>query len=89
MPMIRLSRDTRDMVQAQVLPGFTFACLATDREDGWFEVPVDDEVAMVVAAVRRPGESDHDVVSRLCCARQSEESKLLPLPSPALVPSRC
>lgn len=65
MPIIRLSGNTRDLVLTQVLPGFTFACLAIKRDDGWFEVPVDDKVAMRIAVARSPGESDNDVVSRL------------------------
>jgi hypothetical protein len=65
MPMIRVSDHTLQLIRAQAQEGFTFACTATSRADGLWDVPVDDEVAMKIATARMPNETDDDVVSRL------------------------
>lgn len=65
MPMIKVSDHTLQLIRDQTRSGFSFACTATRRADGQWDVPVDDEVAMKIATVRLPDETDDDVVSRL------------------------
>ena len=65
MPMIKLTDHTLKLIQEQTREGYTFACTARRRSDGLWDVPVDDEVAMKIAAARLPNETDDDVVSRL------------------------
>jgi hypothetical protein len=65
MPMIKLTAKTMQLIRAQALAGFRFACTARELKDGSRNVPIDDEVAMTIATERLPGESDDDVVSRL------------------------
>jgi hypothetical protein len=65
MPMVRLSNDTIQLLRQQTTPGFTFVRTAKRREDGDWDVPVDDEVAFEIAVERLPGESDDDCVARL------------------------
>lgn len=65
MPMIKLTDHTLKLIREQAQEAFTFACTATRRADGLWDVPVDDEVAMKIATARLPNETDDDVVSRL------------------------
>lgn len=65
MPMIKVSDHTLQLIREQTREGFSFACTATRRADGLWDVPVDDEVAMKIATERLPNETDDDVVSRL------------------------
>jgi hypothetical protein len=65
MPKIKVSGHTLQLIREQAQVGFHFACTATLRGDGFWDVPVDDEVAMKIATARLPGETDDDVVSRL------------------------
>lgn len=65
MPMIRLKKETMDLIRTQTLPGFRFACTAKERDDGDWDLPVDDEVAYRIATERPPGENDDHVVSQL------------------------
>jgi len=65
MPMIKVSDHTLRLIREQTQEGFTFACTATRRTDGMWDVPVDDKVAMKIATERLPTETDDDVVSRL------------------------
>ena len=65
MPMIKVSDHTLQLIREQTQEGFSFACTATRRTDGLWNVPVDDEVAMKIATDRRADETDDDVVSRL------------------------
>lgn len=65
MPMVKLSHDTLQLIREQTREGFTFACTASRRADGLWDVPVDDEVAIRIATERLPRETDDDVVSRL------------------------
>ncbi|MBN9345487.1 MAG: hypothetical protein J0I48_04665 [Devosia sp.] len=50
---------------AQTKEGFDFVSTAVRRVDRWWDVPVDDEVALRIAMERLPAETDDDVVSRL------------------------
>ena len=65
MPMIKVSDHTLQLIREQTQEGFSFACAASLRADGLWDVPVDDEVAMKIASERLPNETDDDVVSRL------------------------
>ena len=65
MPTIRLSTETLQLIREQTLPGFEFVSIARRRDDGDWDVPIDDEVAYMVANARQPNESDDDAVSRL------------------------
>ena len=65
MPMVKVSDHTLQLIRGQTQEGFSFACTATHRSDGLWDVPVDDEVAMRIATERRADETDDDVVSRL------------------------
>ncbi len=65
MPMIKVSEHTLQLIREQAQEGFSFACTATRRADGLWNVPMDDEVAMKIATERLPNERDDDVVSRL------------------------
>ena len=64
MPMIRLKKETLQLLREGTLPRFDFVMAGTPRKDGDYDVPVDDEVAMAIAKARLPGESDDDVVVR-------------------------
>ena len=65
MPMIKVSEHTLQLIREQTHEGFSFACTATHRADGLWDVPIDDEVAMKIATERLRNETDDDVVSRL------------------------
>lgn len=65
MPMVRLSNDTVELLLQQTTPGFRFVSTATRRENGEWDVPVNDDVAHKIAIERLPGESDEDCVARL------------------------
>jgi hypothetical protein len=63
--MIKVSDHTLQLIREQAQEGFSFVCTATRRDDGLWDIPVDDEVAMKIATERLPTETDDDVVSRL------------------------
>ena len=65
MPMLKVSGHILQLVRQQLQEGFSFACTASLRADGLWDVLVDDEVAMKIATERLPHETDDDVVSRL------------------------
>lgn len=60
-----LSEETHRLILDQALPFVLARSDATLREDGLWEVPVDEDVAAAIDHARLPGESDDDVVSRL------------------------
>jgi len=65
MRVLILSEDTHRLILDQARPFMPARTDATLREDGLWEVPVDDEVAAAIDHARLQGESDDDVVSRL------------------------
>ncbi|MEO7223871.1 MAG: hypothetical protein ABIY37_15500 [Devosia sp.] len=65
MPMIKVSDHTLGLLREQAREGFNFVSTATRRADGLWNIPVDDDVAMKVAAERLANETDDEVVSRL------------------------
>lgn len=74
MPTIRLTTVTMRLIRSQALPGFDFLRTARRRDDGDWDVPVDDEVTYTIATARLPGESDDDVVARLVRAAVGRKS---------------
>ena len=64
MPTIRVSAMTMHLIRTHEPTGFHFARLATRAEDGAWDIPTDDEVAMKIARERVRGESDDGVVAR-------------------------
>ncbi|MBI4923345.1 MAG: hypothetical protein HY834_16510 [Devosia nanyangense] len=65
MKIITVSDETKHLIDAQALPGYTIRRTATRLPDGRWTIPVDDEVFDRIAAARLPGETDDDVVGRL------------------------
>lgn len=65
MPMIKVSDHTLGLIRGQASEGFNFVSTATRRADGLWNIPVDDDVAMKIAAERLADETDDEVVSRL------------------------
>ena len=65
MRTIIVSDETRQLIDAQALPGYMIRQPATRLPDGRWTIPVDDEVFEHIDAARLPGETDDDVVSRL------------------------
>lgn len=64
MPMIRLKNESLRLICRSALPGFEFALVGTERDDGDWDVPVTDETAIAIAKARLPGETDDDVAIR-------------------------
>ena len=65
MRIITVSDETKRLIDAEALPGYTIRRTATRLPDGRWTIPVDDEVFDHVDAARLPGETDDDTVSRL------------------------
>ncbi|HEV2515151.1 MAG TPA: hypothetical protein VGV07_07870 [Devosia sp.] len=65
MRVLILSEESHGLILGQARPRMLARSDATLREDGLWEVPVDDEVAAAIDHARLQGESDDDVVSRL------------------------
>ena len=65
MKVIIVSDETKHLIDAQALPGYTIRRSATRLPDGRWTIPVDDEVLEHIDTVRLPGETDDDTVSRL------------------------
>ncbi|MBI4924105.1 MAG: hypothetical protein HY834_20410 [Devosia nanyangense] len=65
MKIITVSDDTKHLIDAQALPGYTIRRTATRLPDGRWTIPVDDEVFEHIDAARLLGETDDDTVSRL------------------------
>jgi hypothetical protein len=65
MPLLKISGSTMQLVRAKRPPGFQFAATAIRTDDGWWLVPVNDEVAVLVALERVRGECDDGVTARL------------------------
>ena len=65
MKVIIVSDETKHLIDAQALPGYTIRRSATRLPDGRWTIPVDDEVFEHIDTVRLPGETDDDTVSRL------------------------
>ena len=65
MRVLILSEESHRLILDQARPSMSARSDATLREDGLWEVSVDDEVAAAIDHARLQGESDDDVVSRL------------------------
>ena len=63
MEIITVSDETKHLIDAEALPGYTIRRTATRLPDGRWTIPVDDEVLDHIAAARLPGEIDDDTVS--------------------------
>ena len=65
MPMVGVTANTLQLIRAKRPAAFRFASAATRLDDGSWNIPVDDEVAMKIALERVRGEADDGVVSRV------------------------
>ena len=65
MKIITVANETKHLIDAQALPGYTIRQTATPLPDGRWAISVDDEVFEHIDTVRLPGETDDDTVSRL------------------------
>lgn len=65
MPTLRISPQTMTLIRARRHVDFQFARVATRCEDGWWNLPINDDLALLIAQERVRGESDDGVVSRM------------------------
>ncbi len=65
MPKIIITEETLRLIGQQALPGYIVLQSATRREDGLWDLLLDEEVAARINDERLTGESDDDVVARL------------------------
>jgi hypothetical protein len=65
MRVLILSEESHRLILDQARPHMLARSDATLRDDGLWEVPVEEEVGAAIDDARLQGESDDDVVSRL------------------------